>query len=181
MITGVLGLILALAVYGTYTNWQAQVQVERAHASAIITVASSALASSRDPVVASLLIRESTKLPEPDGGLRVAHQAASLVMPISILQGHTGPVGSVAFSPDGQRVVTASWDKTARVWRVSWTGLGAYLRESTTAYLSTEQRRQLLGESDSTARAAYETCEHRYSRLPHPIVCQMCWYRLAST
>ena len=26
------------------------------------------------------------------------------------------PVVSAQFSPDGQRVVTASWDKTARLW-----------------------------------------------------------------
>ena len=25
-------------------------------------------------------------------------------------------VSSAAFSPDGKRIVTASWDKTARVW-----------------------------------------------------------------
>ena len=29
---------------------------------------------------------------------------------------HDGEVNSAQFSPDGQRVVTASWDKTARVW-----------------------------------------------------------------
>jgi len=29
---------------------------------------------------------------------------------------HTGAVTSAQFSPDGQRVVTASWDKTARLW-----------------------------------------------------------------
>src|SRR5262249_30019052 len=29
---------------------------------------------------------------------------------------HQGMVISAAFSPDGTRVVTASWDKTARVW-----------------------------------------------------------------
>src|SRR5439155_24288956 len=29
---------------------------------------------------------------------------------------HQGNVVSVEFSPDGQQVVTASWDKTARVW-----------------------------------------------------------------
>ena len=30
--------------------------------------------------------------------------------------GHEGSVNSAAFSPDGSRIVTASWDKTARVW-----------------------------------------------------------------
>jgi hypothetical protein len=30
--------------------------------------------------------------------------------------GHDGAVWSAAFSPDGKRIVTASWDKTARVW-----------------------------------------------------------------
>ena len=29
---------------------------------------------------------------------------------------HEEGVISAAFSPDGQRVVTASWDKTARLW-----------------------------------------------------------------
>src|SRR5579862_7332430 len=32
------------------------------------------------------------------------------------LAGHTGLVNSAAFSQDGSRIVTASWDATARVW-----------------------------------------------------------------
>jgi WD40 repeat protein len=32
------------------------------------------------------------------------------------LKGHTGPVTSASFSPDGSRIVTASWDNTAKVW-----------------------------------------------------------------
>jgi WD40 repeat protein len=34
------------------------------------------------------------------------------------LRGHTSTVNSAAFSPDGRRIVTASGDHTARVWRV---------------------------------------------------------------
>jgi hypothetical protein len=32
------------------------------------------------------------------------------------LYGHTGPVSSVSFSPDGTRIVTGSFDQTAKVW-----------------------------------------------------------------
>ncbi|MEO8137882.1 MAG: hypothetical protein ABI831_28385 [Betaproteobacteria bacterium] len=34
----------------------------------------------------------------------------------SLLRGHSAPVLSANFSPDGKRIVTASRDKTARVW-----------------------------------------------------------------
>jgi WD40 repeat protein len=34
------------------------------------------------------------------------------------LEGHQNWVTSASFSADGTHVVTASWDKTARVWRV---------------------------------------------------------------
>ena len=37
---------------------------------------------------------------------------------VAVLKGHGGPVKSAAFSPDGARVVTASDDNTARVWRL---------------------------------------------------------------
>ena len=43
------------------------------------------------------------------------------------LYGHTMPVYSVSFSPDGKRIVSGSGDNTVRVWDVSvmneWDGL----------------------------------------------------------
>ena len=39
------------------------------------------------------------------------------------LKGHTFGVEQAEFSPDGRRIVTASWDKTARVWNATITDI----------------------------------------------------------
>ncbi len=36
------------------------------------------------------------------------------------LQGHDASIFTVDFNPDGSRFVSASWDKTARVWEMNW-------------------------------------------------------------
>src|SRR4030095_4969150 len=35
---------------------------------------------------------------------------------LAVLSGHGGTVAGAAFSPDGRRIVTASFDRTARIW-----------------------------------------------------------------
>jgi len=34
------------------------------------------------------------------------------------LEGHSGPVNSVSFSPDGSWLASGSWDGTVKLWRV---------------------------------------------------------------
>ena len=53
-----------------------------------------------------------------------------------MLHGHSDSVVSAAFSPDGTRIVTASWDKTARIWDVAAGKEIAVLRGSEDALVS---------------------------------------------
>ena len=87
-----------------------------------------------------------------------------------VLKGHQGAVNAVAFSPDGQRIVIASSDGTARIWPISIPLLPEALRNATTDCLTPSQRQTYLLETESDARTRYEQCERSYDRtpLPHP-------------
>ena len=57
-----------------------------------------------------------------DGTRRIYSEHAARVwdavtgLEVAVLKGHTSRVIAAHFSPDGSRIVTASWDNTARVW-----------------------------------------------------------------
>jgi WD40 repeat protein len=65
-------------------------------------------------------------------------------------------VYSAAFSPDGSRIVTASWDKTARIWDAASAKEIAVLRGHddtvTSASFSPEGSRIVTASADNTAR-----------------------------
>lgn len=57
----------------------------------------------------------------PGGGAVVAAgpaRTSDLLAPIMLLTGHTGPVLSSKFSPDGRHVLTGSQDRTLLIWEV---------------------------------------------------------------
>ena len=104
----------------TKNEKEARRQSVRVAASGIQTAAFAQV--NEDPTLGALLLTNLSQLQVPYGGLRTAHELAIRPLAISSLAGHTNEVSSAAYSPDGQFIVTASNDATARVWRADGTG-----------------------------------------------------------
>src|SRR5207249_1654197 len=94
------------------------------------------------------------------------------------LKGHSGAIESAAFSRDGQRIVTASRDKTAKVWEASsgkelltLRGHSGWVME---AAFSQDGRRIATGSLDKTAKVwAAANCRELLTFRGHsaPIHC----------
>ena len=50
---------------------------------------------------------------------RIALWAPGAAQPEAVLTGHSAPVTALAVAPDGRRLLSASWDGTARLWPLS--------------------------------------------------------------
>ena len=61
------------------------------------------------------------------------------------LKGHNAYVSSVAWSPDGKRLATGSWDGTVQVYAMDIRDLMALARQRVTAHPSDEGCKKYLG------------------------------------
>ena len=95
----------------------------------------------------------SPAVPEAEAQLA---RAAHVSRHVATLQGHTISLKSAAFSPDGQHVVTASHDSTARVWKATTGTLVATLQGHTgsvySAAFSPDGQHVVTASHDSNAR-----------------------------
>jgi hypothetical protein len=109
-----LAAIVAFVVAGMLRARERETRAALLRARALALAAASREAA--DAEVAILLAREAARLrpmPETVNAVRLALARPGLR---AVLAGHGGPLAGVAFAPDGERIVTAGQDGTARVW-----------------------------------------------------------------
>src|SRR5579863_5393770 len=76
--------------------------------------------------------------------------------PLCTLKGHSDDVSSVAFSPDGARIISGGFDKTARVWDVQTSReiltLQGHTQPVSSVAFSSDGKRIVTGSNDNTGR-----------------------------
>ncbi|WP_437298960.1 WD40 repeat domain-containing protein [Sorangium sp. So ce426] len=134
---------------------EATAQAGRARTSSLMAGAGELLARNQLAPAANLLL----EVEDPDkvrGWVDLMHEVLTLGPPKTTMRGHQGMVLFAGFSPDGQRIVTASEDKTARVWNANGRGAPVVLQGHEgwvrSAEFSADGQRIVTASEDRTAR-----------------------------
>jgi WD40 repeat protein len=93
-------------------------------------------------------------LPKEDDTVRVWDPQSGVAL--ACLRGHADGVRSVAYSPDGRRIVSVAWDRTVRAWDaasgVELAGLRGRADPVQSVAHSPDGRRIVSGSADHTVR-----------------------------
>jgi WD40 repeat protein/serine/threonine protein kinase len=162
--TAVLILVLAAGLVATtYEAGVAAVQRDAALKAQLNSVTQTAAERLKNADVAGamgiileVLPKHAAGSPYGPEALNVFQEARAADAQVAILTGHTDEVRSAVFSPDGSRIVTASYDRSARVWDVASGAqtlkLSGHSNRLRYAAFSPDGRRIVTASLDKTAR-----------------------------
>ncbi len=125
-----------------------------------------------DPELSLLLSREAAREAPTAEAVNALRQSLIESQVRVGFRGHTGPINAAKFSPDAKLVVTASEDKTARVWDAATGKTVAVLRGHTgpveTAEFSPDGKLVVTASDDGTARVWEAATGRKLAVLAHP-------------
>ena len=147
-------MILGAALLFRQQRQQARASEERSRDRAYAALGANLLVD--QPPDASLVAMEVRRPDSTPTANDLLQKSLANPMPTATLTGHMSAVMAASFSPDGTRVVTASWDKTARIWNVA-TGqsiatLTGHTNPVFAACFSLDGTRVVTASGDKTAR-----------------------------
>ena len=162
LLAGVTAIVAVLAVVALIAGWMATGKQHEAElqSSRSLTEAAAERLGRGDVAGAESIILEvlAHRLPGDSraSAMSVFQEARSADIQLAVLSGHADIVISAAYSPDGRRIVTASWDKTARIWDAATGAQLAVLSGHgglvVSARYSPDGRRIVTASIDKTAR-----------------------------
>jgi WD40 repeat protein/serine/threonine protein kinase len=135
LIGGAFAMLAAAMALTSYLAWQQSVAKQVAEQATLKARDAARLSAARlqndDPTTQLALLRELEGSEPPPGWAPEARHVLHAGVARVVLEGHTAGVYGVAWSPDGSRIASASYDTTVRVWSAEGSGEPIVLRGHT--------------------------------------------------